>query len=279
MTHPQSVFIVGTAYSGSSVLGMALHNAAEGIMYVGELSRIPILRQTYKLDLHDGECSACLINQEECPIFSSTQLGVLGKKSPSALHTYLYKQLGAKTLVDASKHPAWLRQFIPDLQAQSSRVIVTVKNPKNYIQSCLDRHIGEPWQAANAWRDTYYDALRTLTRNNLMYYVVCNEDMVLQPAQTTENVQSFLGYSHYKSRSTQPIHAIGGNPAAQVAIFGKQKIQQAAKQLGRDSFDLNPVHGNPTDPQKITFDTQVLFDTPGLSDLANILGYTSKELL
>lgn len=279
ITRSKSVFLIGTAYSGSSVLGMALHNNRSSVAYVGELSRIPAFLEKYSLDLHVGECSACQITNQTCPVFTDSVLAKLGDKSPAEAHAYLAKYLRVKTVVDGSKHPAWLRQFSTELPNEKIRVILTVRNPKNYVQSCLDRQIGTAWQAANAWRDTYFDALRTLARANIAYYIVRNEDFVRNPVITLTHVQSFLGLPARKASPHKVIHAIGGNPAAHAMEFSPKRIKATAERLGSAVFDLNPVRKTPISPQKITFDTQVLFDTPGLSDVANILGYQVNNLV
>jgi hypothetical protein len=263
-TQPKSVFIVGTAYSGSSMLGMALNNNNFGITYVGELSRVPSFRSKYKLDLTDGQCSACQIS---------------GNENPKEAHKYLARLLNAKTIIDSSKHVSWLRLFLDAKSNSDIRVLISVKNPRDYVQSCLDRSIGEPWQAANAWRDTYFDALRTLSRANVAYLVVRNEDLVKNRDQTLLNVQSFLSLPYKNPKQSKVIHAIGGNPAARTNEFGAKQIRSVVKRLDRVVYDLNPVKKTPTSKQKITFDTQILFDTPGLSDLANMLGYSAKDLI
>lgn len=278
ITQPKSVFIIGTAYSGSSVLGLALNNKETGVAYVGELSRVPGFRSRYNLDLADGQCSACQITQNECPIFSKKLLTQLSKKDPQEAHRYLARLHKAKTIVDSSKHTAWLRLFLQDTNYNNVRVLISVKNPKTYVQSCLDRDIGEPWQAANAWRDTYYDAIRTLNRSGVGYYLVRNEDFVANKSGTILNIQNFLNLPVRKTKSLKPIHAIGGNPAARSEELGAKQVKATARRLARFAFDLNPAKRTPTTKQKITFDTQVIFDTPGLSDVANILGYEIKDM-
>jgi len=275
----ESIVLLGTAYSGSTALGMALHSSKNKITYVGELSRIPGMFEKYQLDREVGTCSACLINQEDCKIYTDQLFKKLQQKKPAEVHKYLIRHLKTKTIVDASKHPAWLRLLAQATPIDQIRVIITVKNPKYYVQSCLDRDIDSAWLAANAWRDTYYDTLRTLNRLGIAYYVVRNEDFLLNKLQVIRNIENFLGL-HYKLESqSKPIHAIGGNPAARVEEFGRQKILQSAKRLGRQVFDFNHQKTHSNSRQKITFDTQVLFDTPGLSDMANLLGYTVGDIV
>ncbi len=275
----ESIVLLGTAYSGSTALGMALHSTKNKLTYVGELSRAPGLFEKYQLDNIVGTCSACQINEATCQIFNSSLFKRLKDKHPSEAHRYLLRHLKTKTIIDASKHAAWLRLLAEETSIDKIRVLITVKNPKYYVQSCLDREIDSAWLAANAWRDTYFDTLRTLNRLGVSYFVVRNEDFMQNRANIIHSIESFLGLQYKIQPQTKPIHAIGGNPAARLEEQGSKKIRESARRLSKRVFDLNPLKTNPTEQQKITYDTQVLFDTPGLSDMANLLGYNAKDLL
>ena len=50
MSKPNIILIIGSAYSGSTALGLALHKTAAGQAYIGEFSRVPAFRQIYQLD-------------------------------------------------------------------------------------------------------------------------------------------------------------------------------------------------------------------------------------
>ncbi len=275
----QSVVLIGTAYSGSTALGMALNSTKNNLRYVGELSRAPGLYEKYQLDLRVGTCSACQISNQTCKVFSETLFKKIQEKSPSEVHRYLIRQLKTKTIVDSSKHPAWLRLLAEETPAYKIKVVITVKNPKYYIQSCLDRGLDSAWIAANAWRDTYFDSLRTLNRLGVSYYVVRNEDFINNRAEVITNLEHFLGIKYRLQHQSNTIHAIGGNPAARIEEVGGKKIRESAKRLGQKVFDLNPFKSTPTSQQKITYNTQILFDTPGLSDIANLFGYNVADLV
>lgn len=275
----QSIVLLGTAYSGSTVLGMALNSPKNSATYVGELSRAPGMFEKYQLDRTVGTCSLCQVNSENCKIYNDQLFKKLEQKNPSEAHRYLIRHLKTSTIIDTSKHPAWLRLLAEETPTHKIRVLITVKNPKNYIQSCLDRGIDSAWQAANAWRDTYFDAIRTLNRLGIPYYVVRNEDFVLASTDMLNKLESFFGFEYKIQPQTKNVHAIGGNPAARAEELGSRKILASAKQLSQRVFDLNPQKKHPHSKQTIHYDTQVLFDTPGLSDMANLLGYSAKDLL
>lgn len=276
---PKSVFIVGTAYSGSSILGAHLHSQFMNVAYIGELSRVQAFRKKYYLDQADGVCQTCLIAGRDCQIFSEVELKKIGAKSPLEAHRHLAAIYNATTVIDGSKHPAWLREFIKENSPLNFKVLLAVRNPKKYVQSCLDRGIGEAWQAANAWRDTYIDAIRTINTLGLAQLIVRNEDLLQNESKILAQVEDFLGLENRATNKSEVIHTIGGNPAAQISMFGAKKVKKRTEELGRSVLDLNPVHKGSFTKQKITFDTQVLFNTPGLSDLANILGYNASELI
>ncbi len=278
-TPAQSIVLVGTAYSGSTILGMALNSAKNNATYIGELSRSHGLFEKYQLDREPGVCSACQIEQKNCPIYTDNLFQKFGNKTPTEIHKYLIKHLKTKTVIDASKHIAWVRLLAQETPTEKIKVIITVKNPKNYVQSCLDRGTDTAWQAANAWRDTYIDILRTLNRLGIAYYVVRNESYIANTEQTMKGVWNFLHFQPTKYSQEKQVHAIGGNPAARITEVGNRNILETAKRLGQQLFDLNPQKASPLSKQKISYDTQVLFDTPGLNDLANLLGYEVKDIV
>jgi len=279
-------YIVGTSYTGSTILGSAL-NCHSQIAYIGELARIPDYQKAYTRYKYTAGCMQCLIEGNDCSLFSSKKLALLGTKTPSESIAYLRKQIRKPIVVDGSKYVDWLRISCKNhKRIQDVRVVILVKSPQDYLKSCLARDIEPLWAEANAWRDTYFDAIRTVNRLGLSSLVVRYEDYMRDPERVLQQICSYMGVS-FEKQMLEPhntkLHAIGGNPGAYVESIDKKVFSQRANTLGQKEFDINPVRlksklftklQKSRQGQKVR---QIAFETPGLIDVATQLGYTYKD--
>ena len=281
------VYIVAKAYSGSTILGRDLNNHSK-IFYAGELGRIPQYRKDYQYYEHDAGCMNCLINNKQCKIFSDSNIKKIGKKTPRLANEYLRRVTKKQIVVDGSKYVNWLNLNCADHKyLESTRVIILAKNPMEYLISCAVRGIEPIWQEANAWRDTYYDAIRTVSRLGLSSTVVRFDEYMKNPEDILRQLCSYMGVDYHSSMlksSGNPLHAIGGNPGAYESIVGKKALKDKASKFDQKLFDINPnrVSGRfkktkISDSVRADF-AQVLSDTPMLLEVANLLGFTNKDI-
>lgn len=281
------VYIVAKAYSGSTILGRDLNNHSK-IFYAGELGRISDYRKKYDYYEYDAGCMNCHINGTDCKIFSNGNLKKIGKKHPRQANEYLRTITKKPIIVDGSKYVQWLNINCEDSKyLENTRVIILVKSPLEYLYSCAVRDVGPIWQEANAWRDTYIDAIRTVNRLGLNSMVVRFDNYQRNPQTTLRQICSYVGVEYQPSivrSSNNPLHAIGGNPGAYEPIVGKKLLKQNAIGSDQRLFDINPNRVNSklkkikiTKQQTEDF-SQILCDTPMLLDVANILGFSKKDI-
>jgi hypothetical protein len=286
-TRKLDVYIVAKAYSGSTILGRDL-NSHSKIFYTGELGRIPQYRKKYNYYEYDAGCMNCFIKGTNCKIFSENNLVKLGKKHPRLANEYLRRITKKPIIVDGSKYVDWLNINCEDQKyLESTRVIILVKSPIEYLYSCAVRGVGPIWQEANAWRDTYFDAIRTVNWLGLSSMVVKFDEYIRSPQTILKQICSYTGVDYQPSMlksSNNPLHSIGGNPGAYEGIVGKRLLQQKAQNFDQKLFDINPNRvGSKLKKTKITKQQredymQILCDTPMLLDVANILGFGKKDI-
>lgn len=274
----QNIFILGTAYCGSTLLGRALNNHSK-VGYIGEFSRYEPNYNAYGLDHRSASCMHCKILQTDCPVFDNKFLSSAQKSKSAKTYDLLRTKLKKPILVDGSKHPAWLRIVQSQTPKSGIKAIILSRSPVDYLRSCYNRNINPLWPEANAWRDVYYDALRTCSQLNISYLTVRYEVFTEKPKQTLERICDFVGIEYNKSMLTKagPLHAIGGNPGAYVGALGAGKLQNAVDAQGQSEIDINPAHlkskNTKLSKAKLAELQQVAWQTPMLVDVANLLGY------
>lgn len=281
----QTIQFVGTAYTGSTLIGAAL-NAHSQMVYIGELARLPGYREKYGHYHYDAGCMQCLIDGSDCKIFSSKTIQKLSTIVPKEGIEYLRRITSKPIVVDGTKFVEWIRITRNDVV--NTKVVILAKNPASYLQSCASRGIEPLWAEANAWRDTYYDALRTCSRMDLPCLVVRLEDYQKSPEKALHKLCDFIGVNFEKrmlSTTNFKTHALGGNPGAYVDTVESKTMRRLAEDLGQKEFDINPARlkskilSKNTQNKRMVEYRQIVFETPGLVDIANILGYTHKDFV
>ena len=278
--------MIGTAYCGSTLLGRAL-NCNSHMVYTGELSRLEGNYNTYGLDQAPAGCMECVIQNSKCHIFTDKIVSQTAIKQPRDFNQVIRKITKKSIIIDGSKHIEWLRIANKNNDNQDSvRVVILVKAPCEYLKSCLVRDIEPLWAEANAWRDTYFDAIRTVNQLGVSSLVVHYEDYIQDPTKTLKQICTYLGVG-FEKRMLEPgkaqLHAIGGNPGAYADSIDKKVLSERASTLGQKEFDINPARLKTsllTKLQKIRQGQklrQIAFETPGLVDVATQLGYSYKD--
>ena len=279
-------YILGTAYCGSTLLGSALNRHPQ-IAYVGELSRAKSYNDKYCLYNSSAQCMQCMIGDKQCDFITKRFIEKTSAMSPPEAHDYLRKSFKKPIIVDGSKYPSWLRIAAESKNfSTSAKVIIVSRSPSSHLASCSSRKIEPLWVEANAWRDTYYDAIRTVNQLGLSCMVVRHEDYISNPAEILTRICEYLGVKYKKSMTTASntqLHAIGGNPGAYLGPDNRKDILERAKSLGQVDFDINPCRlknklffAVKNKPEQARL-RQIAFESPGLADVATQLGYQYKD--
>ena len=217
------VYIVGTSYSGSTLLGNAL-NGHPSIAYAGEVQRLTFFDT---LNNPQRECFVCsrgghLAAGRTCPVWNDAVRERLEAAGPNGATAVLREATGVPVVVDGSKDVEWLRRVFPDAASADGRrvrVIMTVRHPFSFAATCKRRDSMAAWESSNMWRDTIFDAFRTLSRLNFPFTVVRYEEFAYQPEPVLRQLCGFIGIPWDQAMLefwNKPVHPVGGNPGGYV---------------------------------------------------------------
>ena len=286
------LFILGTAFCGSTLLGNAL-NAHPEFTFLGELNRLPSFCQFEGPLSREGQyvtrCAVCGTRPEyDCPVWTRALVAELEALRPGdALEPFRRAGRG-RVLVEGSKNPSWLRRVVADRgTAAGVRVVHCVRSPFAFCLS-YGRRTGSPaWMGAAVWRDTVYDVIRTCAHHGgIPVLTVGYESLAADPGGTLGRVCEFVGRA-FDRRMLQfweePVHPLGGNYGAYVRYPGYHAPGVPGE--WRDSpprYEGKPF-GGWADRRWLTElrreeVTEVLYN-PGLADAAGLAGYSlAREL-
>lgn len=291
-------YFLGTPFCGSTVFGQALGVHPEAT-YLGEVDRLVQFPASVWAEEPEATCHYCELHGQPCPVWTPDRVEKARGLPYGELMSYFEAELGTPVLVDGSKHPHWLRAVLADrpADAEDSVVFLTVRSPFAFSDSYRFRTGCEVWQAANVWRDTYYDALRLTTREQLPLMVVRYEQFALDPEPVLERASTLLGIEHLpemRQFQNRPRHDVGGNYSAlavsqekerdfSTAGFRDRLPEQWVRSAGQsDAYWGKPFGGWVDDKwhrNATEADVEQVLQTPGLTDLANLLGYElSREI-
>lgn len=210
------IFILGTSFSGSTLLGRLL--AVNTNEFLSELNRFEPFE--FAPDYHRISCCAVCDSQgkaEACPIFGEkrkqkirTQINLLKKFQE-------FSTVTNETIIDSSKDTAWalalidsgLRDFF-DVQ-----VLISCRNPIAYAFSENEATKTEYWAAALNWRNLYEHAINALLHRKIPFLVVQYEQLFQTDSlkQINLGLSSMLNWNQSLSLTPRTVlsHAIGGN--------------------------------------------------------------------
>jgi hypothetical protein len=283
------LFIVGTMYSGSTYLGGLLAANLQAA-YVGEMAHLPRFMKDYQLYDDEIGCLLCSAEGVPCPVWSDDTVAAAEEAGPAGSMEVLRQRTGRQLVIDGSKFPEWLRQSTTGRSpaAAPCAVIVAVRSPLRYVLSAAGGTGAPLWVAAQWWRDTYIDTLRTTSRLGLPMLVVRNEDVRTDPQRVVAGVAQLVGREAPQTlRPAESTHSIAGNLWVQKgysadtdALHYKLGLRDQPEGTPPTETWDNVAAGASitarTRPQNRT-DTvtlaQIVLDCPGLTDLAHSFGY------
>ncbi|OLT11986.1 hypothetical protein BJF79_04115 [Actinomadura sp. CNU-125] len=295
---PTSVFVLGTLFSGSTLIGRDMTTRIEKAHYVGELNNFT---QLPGFSHQNGGliCGPCSLLGKECRHFTRKLRERVTYEDIFGMHTEFARTLGASAILDGSKYVAWLRRAIaqrnadPALRRVPINVILTVRNPIAYAISHRDR-TGEPlWQGAAVWRDTYVDALRTVNTHGLPHMVVRYEGYMARPERHLERLAAFLHLPLRDEPDNGRIHDAGGNWSSFVPYVGKEQLNAHIESLNGPAraeaekfVEMARPYWNNEKPKADTRwhrslnpgEVNTIMGVFGLSDIASLVGYNVADL-
>jgi hypothetical protein len=137
MQRPSLIFILGTAFCGSTLLGQTLSTRPDAL-FVGEL---------YNVNQGWREVDCACSEGKLCSFWKGIRF------DDSIFQQLLARQPGL--LIDASKYPNWILQHAKAIR--ESRVVVLFRDPENFVYGCYKRrklrdwggHAGDRWTVDN----------------------------------------------------------------------------------------------------------------------------------
>ncbi len=293
-----SVFVVGTLFSGSTLIGRDITTHLENAHYFGELlnyTELPGLT-------HPGSgwgCNPCrVLRNDICPHFTPSLKATVTHEDILEMHNKLAASLSASVVVDGSKYVAWMRRALEQRDATSAstsiKAILTTRNPIAFAISHRHRTGEELWQAATIWRDTYIDALRTANTHGVPLLVVRYEDYMSSREHSLNQLSEFLNCALRAKPENQLLHDVGGNWSSLVPYASKDAMTRFINNM-KDSgaraeaqafvehatsywVDGEPQADNRWKCSLESWEVGAVLGAPGLADIASILGYNIAEL-
>lgn len=291
---PVDVYMLGTVFSGSTLVGNALGTHPDAF-FAGEIAALPAYAERYRvMDAIDG-CLACALLGKPCEIWTHARKARVSAVGPAHALSELRADTGRSVMIDGSKLMAWFRVVLADggISPERTRVVVTSKDPFSFADSFMRRMKVPAWQAANVWRDSYVDVFRSLSAARLLHTHVSYAEMSADPEGAIKRVCRLAGLPFFLGlldfRSVQ-VCSIGGNPGAHVnregmlsALSNKKDYVEAVEarhwQAYRDRGGDRRFVDLKWTERLTPGDVSQILQTPGLADLAALLGYDLAHLI
>lgn len=290
------IFLVGSAYSGSTFLGGLLAANFDAV-YVGETAHLPAFVERYGLYDEPLGCLLCAGESRPCPVWSEEIVGQAENAGPGGSMDVFRSAWGTPVVIDGSKAPSWLRLAVQDRPADAPPVIaiIVARSPMSYAVSASVATGAPTWEVVQWWRDTYIDGIRTVNRLQLPMLVLRNEELRQRPDAALDTIAGLVGQTRLQAPpTTRPSHSLGGNVWVQRGysettsrvcesfgwrlhnLFGHRQIHS---QWGRADWTRAAQNGSsftllgPKTEAEALLVVQAVMDCPGLADVANSLGY------
>lgn len=292
MRRLQLFFIVGTSFSGSTIISNSL--AGGGVLSLGEVDRfVPFLR--HDLNYQIERCTICgsVEAHEECPIFGKESREKI-EKHQSLVDKYLelVSSTNAEIIIDASKSADWVKDLVDGGIRNHCDVyaIVSSRNPIAYAFSAADATKSPYWASVVAWRETYNHALRVLSHRAVPYLVIPYEDIFnpLTAERFVSGVKSLtggrLGFSLGNFCGGE--HALGGNLGVHInnKNFKSSNFLRMKEFTADESWKLDIYQTQV--PKESTRWIEIgestaysLLQIPGIVDLMGLMGYSVNQLV
>lgn len=295
------VFVLGSPYSGSTMLGNVL-NSFEDVALIGEAERHQAFGRFPDSPEHYlTHCSICATRQPyACPVWTAEAVDPAAAGGGEALirsYRRLLAAAGERVVVDSSKNVDWMAALLEAGLLGDVRAIVVARSPFAFVVSNRARVPGKGvvWHAVG-WRDIYQHTLRTLAVRGIPFLVVRHESLVEQPLDWGRRLGRFLGLKGAEGfdpgrMHARPAHPLGGNlrEMTRMAGFDKQGLLRSGvpeaediRRLGEtapDYLSAEPVLVGRagTWRELMIAEMAAIIQTPGVMEVFNALGYSLTQ--
>ncbi|GAA0235995.1 hypothetical protein GCM10009527_035580 [Actinomadura nitritigenes] len=296
---PASVFIVGTPFSGSTLIGRDMTTRIPKAHYVGELNNYTKFPGLSGDDDYGRVCGPCDLLGRRCPHFSDAFRESASYDDILGMHAQLARSLGASVVIDGSKYVGWLRHALAQWTAApgdrtAPKVIITARNPIAFAFSHQHRTGQQLWQGANIWRDIYVDTLRTVNTRGLPNMVVRYEDYMADRESALERLAAFLHLPLEAKPDNSRLHDAGGNWSSFVPYVGIDQMNKTFERLSESAradaeefvkharaywSDDKPKADTRWHRSLDAGEANTVLSTPGLADVASLVGYNVAEIV
>ncbi|MBO2465062.1 hypothetical protein [Actinomadura violacea] len=299
---PASVFIVGTPFSGSTLIGRDMTTRIPKAHYVGELNNYTKLPGLSGDDEYGRGCGPCDLLGRRCPHFTDAFRDSASYDDILGMHGRLARSLGASAVIDGSKYVGWLRRALAQRAAAPAasgdraelKVVITARNPIAFAFSHQHRTGQQLWQGANIWRDIYVDTLRTVNGHGLPNMVVRYEDYMADREVALERLAAFLHLPLDAKPDNSRLHDAGGNWSSFVPYVGIDQINESIGRLSESAradaeefvkharaywSDDKPKADTRWHHSLDAGQANTILSTPGLADVASLVGYNIAEII
>lgn len=301
-TRKTVVFIVGSYYSGSTVLGSIL-GTLPGVALLGEVDRFRPFGRFPKSEEHYlDKCSICSTHAVyDCPVWPvSFNESVSCGSNQEIIDFYcsIVERSAGNIVIDSSKNIDWLRLLSEFNLPFRFCVITMIRSPFGFVSSCKERIPDESVIThAEGWRNVYHHVIRTLNGFGIASLVVRFEDLLGDIDRVSDRISSFLGIDG------MPINLDGGREGDQHPMGGNLRElcrykgfdlerfltsgQMEARALARDLEEYPEYKSNRMllverkNGWKKLSDDQIrdIIQLPGLVDVFSYFGYDLLEYI
>ncbi len=297
------VFLVGTLFCGSTLIGRELTARLTNTHYIGESINFLEYDKLYHphprgkkwlcvecgKEVHGG-------SRRECIFFDEKQRNNSSFNNIQKFIDDASLAFSKDNIIDGSKYVAWLQLYLSQGNYDTKpKVIITLRSPFAFADSYRKRNNCTLYEAASIWRDTYVDALRTVNSHSLNCLTIRYEDFMDNMDDAVKELSKFLSNTKIrKNTDYTQCHSIGGNPNSLAYILGSGELEKFINEQDKlnQATELNDFVKNSkqywsNDLKKDTKwysgirseEISQIIQTPGLVDLANLFGYNLYDEL
>jgi hypothetical protein len=285
----RTIFLVGTAYCGSTVLSREFARDSRVDM-MGEIDRLPIFAQWsgYPQEHHTARCRVCAVGgrEHECPVFNEELFAQASHGSLGARYSAVRQRFGAPIAIDGSKNPWWMRQVVLDTPDIEPAAIILARLPWAFAFSATHDDQTSYLSWAPVWRDTYQNALRIVADLGIPSLVLRYEDFILNRRAGDAAVARLFGFSLENDRppAVGLHHAVGGNLGGFMAMQGLDEAAAFREASGKHAPERFKVTMPELRSEQLLLterwrgaftvaDFSGMLSVPGVWDTAHTLGY------
>jgi len=249
----RTIFLVGTAYSGSTALSREFARDPR-IDMMGELDRLSVFQPwSGHVDEHlESRCRVCFVGDraDDCPVFNSELQAEASRGSLSERYAAVRRRFPAEIALDGSKNPNWMRSVVAESPQVQAAAIILTRLPWAFAHSVRDADGLDLVQGAARWREAYQSALRIVADLGIPSVVIRYEDFLMNRADSEAAVSRLLGFRPERTRpaAVGVHHAIGGNLGG---FVGMQGVDERALEKSISGEARAGNYENPNDAFKV----------------------------